>query len=63
MNRPGMSGHSPFLGKDVVTSGGSSKRYPPELRERAVRMVAEISYQDKSEWAAIVHRSDRWEVN
>ncbi|KCJ51950.1 hypothetical protein [Mycobacterium tuberculosis] len=23
-------------------SGGSSRRYPPELRERAVRMVAEI---------------------
>jgi transposase-like protein len=23
--------------------GGSSRRYPPELRERAVRMVAEIS--------------------
>ncbi|KBP43990.1 transposase, partial [Mycobacterium tuberculosis KT-0091] len=22
-------------------SGGSSRRYPPELRERAVRMVAE----------------------
>jgi transposase len=34
-------------------SDGSSKRYPPELRERAVRMVAEISDQDKSEWAAI----------
>jgi transposase-like protein len=26
-------------------SGGSSRRYPPELRERAVRMVAEISGQ------------------
>jgi transposase len=34
-------------------SGGSSRRYPPELRERAVRMVAEISDQHKSEWAAI----------
>ena len=34
-------------------SGGSSKRYPPELRERAVRMVAEISDQHDSEWAAI----------
>jgi transposase len=34
-------------------SGGASKRYPPELRERTVRMVAEISDQDKSEWAAI----------
>ncbi|KCM67861.1 transposase, partial [Mycobacterium tuberculosis BTB03-108] len=26
-------------------SGGSSRRYPPELRERAVRMVAEIRGQ------------------
>ena len=34
-------------------SGGSSRRYPPELRERAVRMVAEISNQHDSEWAAI----------
>jgi transposase len=28
-------------------------RYPPELRERAVRMVAEISDERGSEWAAI----------
>ena len=34
-------------------SGGSSRRYPLELRERAVRMVAEISDQHDSEWAAI----------
>src|SRR5882757_3585424 len=34
-------------------SGGSSRRYRPELRERAVRMVAEISDQHESEWAAI----------
>src|SRR5258707_10406686 len=34
-------------------SRGSSRRYPPELRERAVRMVAEISDQHESEWAAI----------
>lgn len=33
-------------------SGGSSRRYPPELRERAVLMVAEISDQHWSEWAA-----------
>ncbi|MET7770953.1 transposase [Nocardia sp. NPDC005366] len=32
---------------------GSSKRYPPELRERAVRMVAEVRSQHPSEWAAI----------
>jgi transposase len=34
-------------------AGGSSRRYPPELRERAVRMVAEISGQHDSEWSAI----------
>jgi transposase len=34
-------------------SGGSSRRYPPELRERAVRMVTEISDQHDSEGAAI----------
>jgi transposase len=34
-------------------AGGSSRRYPPELRERAVRMVAEISSQHESEWSAI----------
>ncbi|MBX7450851.1 IS3 family transposase [Mycolicibacterium sp. 3033] len=34
-------------------SGGSSRRYPPELRERAVRMVAEVSDQHESEWAAM----------
>ena len=34
-------------------SGSTSRRYPPELRERAVRMVVEISDQHDSEWAAI----------
>ena len=34
-------------------AGVSSRKYPPELRERAVRMVAEISNQHDSEWAAI----------
>jgi transposase len=34
-------------------SGGSSRKYPPELRERAVRTVAEISDHHDSEWAAI----------
>jgi transposase len=33
--------------------GDSQKRYPPELRERAVRMVAEIRGDHDSEWAAI----------
>jgi transposase len=34
-------------------SGNASKRYPPELRERAVRMVAEVRADHESEWAAI----------
>src|SRR4051795_3074995 len=33
--------------------GDSQKRYPAELRERAVRMVAEIRGDHDSEWAAI----------
>ena len=34
-------------------SGSTSKRYPAELRERAVRMVAEIRLDHESEWAAM----------
>ena len=34
-------------------SRSSSKRYPVELRERAVRMVAEIRGDHDSEWAAM----------
>ena len=30
-----------------------SQRYPPELRERAVRMVAEVTLKYDSQWAAI----------
>ena len=33
--------------------GRGSKNYPPELRERAVRMVAEVKADYPSEWAAI----------
>ena len=33
--------------------GDSTKRYPPELRQRAVRMVAEIRAEHESEWAAM----------
>ena len=33
--------------------GNTSKRYPPELKERAVRMVAEIRQDHDSEWAAM----------
>ena len=34
-------------------SGSTSKRYPVELRERAVRMVGEIRSDRESEWAAM----------
>lgn len=33
--------------------GDTSKRYPLELKERAVRMVAEIRGDHDSEWAAM----------
>ena len=38
-------------------SGKIIKRYPVELRERAVRMVAEIRGQHESEWAAMTQVS------
>ncbi len=38
--------------------GNTSKRYPPELKERAVRMVAEIRADHESEWAAMVKVAD-----
>lgn len=34
-------------------SGRTSRRYPVELRERSVRMVAEIRGDYESEWAAM----------
>ena len=34
-------------------AGSTSKRYPPELRERAVQMVAEIAGDHESGWAAM----------
>jgi transposase len=34
-------------------SSSTSRKYPPELRERAVRMVAEIRGEHESEWAAM----------
>ena len=38
-------------------SGSASRRYPSELKERAVRLVAEIRDQHESEWAAITQVS------
>ena len=37
--------------------GSTSKKYPLELKERAVRMVAEIRAEHDSEWAAITQVS------
>ncbi len=34
-------------------SGSTSKTYPAELRERAVRMVGEIRAEHESDWAAM----------
>ena len=34
-------------------STSTSKRYPVELRERAVRMVVEVRGEQESEWAAM----------
>jgi transposase len=34
-------------------SANSPRRYPPGLRERAVRMVAEIRDQHETAWAAM----------
>jgi transposase len=39
-------------------SGSTSKRYPVELRERAVRMVAEVRGEHDSEWAAMRRVAD-----
>jgi transposase len=36
----------------------ASRRYPPELKERAVRMVAEIRGDHESEWAAMAQVAD-----
>ena len=34
-------------------AGNTSRRYPPELKARAVRMVAEVRGDHDSEWAAM----------
>jgi transposase len=34
-------------------SGSTSRRYPPELKERAVRMVGEVRGDHDSDWAAM----------
>ena len=47
LNRPGMSGDS-LLGRIGVMSAIRRGGIPPELRERAVRMVAEVRAQHDS---------------
>ena len=39
-------------------SGSTSRRYPPELKQRAVRMVGEIRADHESEWAAMSQVAD-----
>lgn len=51
MSRPGVSGDSQFW-EDLVM--GRPSKYPDELRERAVRMVAEVRPEYAPQWAAIV---------
>lgn len=34
-------------------SGSTSRRYPPELKQRAVRMVGEVRGEHESDWAAM----------
>ena len=38
----------------------TSRRYPQELRERAVRMVFEHQHEYKSQWAAIVSIAEKF---
>jgi transposase len=51
VSRPGESGGTPRIGR--LFSIGRSSKYNEELRERAVRMVAEIRPDYGSQWAAI----------
>ena len=39
-------------------AGDTRRRYPPELKERAVRMVAEVRADEESEWAAMTRVSE-----
>jgi len=41
---------------------GTSKRYPPELKERAVRLVLEHREEYATEWAAITSIAEKFGV-
>ena len=50
MNRPGFAGDSGHLELGVMSK---ARRYSPEVRERAVRLVLEAAPNHTSQWAAI----------
>jgi transposase len=52
LNRPGVSGGSSSCEEDGAVARRSTN-YPPELRERAVRMVAQVRPEHPSDWPAI----------
>ena len=44
---------APNLGRVGVMSGNTHKRYPAELKQRAVRMYAEMRPDQATDWAAM----------
>ena len=42
-----------------MSSSKPSNNYPPELRERAIRMVAEVRGEYTSDWAAAQSEADK----
>jgi transposase len=61
MNRPGVSGHFTSFESEserhVIIEAVNN--YPPELRERAIRMVAEVRGEYTSDWAAAQSVADK----
>ena len=44
-----------------MTESKKSRRYAPEVRDRAVRMVLEHQHEYSSQWAAIVSIAGKFE--